>query len=98
MEAFIHRDATKANIKYLAHLMVVETGRLYVHKKDGKMKHLIDIHGNESEADIVAHFPKKKPFSLVLRLKKTASHKHSFMGGSLWRSPEYKAALHRKLR
>jgi hypothetical protein len=98
MEAYIHREATKANVKYLAHIIIQETGRLYVHHKDGKMSHLMDIRGDESEAEIVAQLPKKKPYSLVLRLRKNAKHKHSFIGGTLWRSPEYKAALHRKLR
>jgi hypothetical protein len=98
MEAYIHRDATKENVKYLAHVIIQEKGRLFVHHKNGKMSHLMDIRGDESEAEIAAQFPKKKPYSLVLRLKKNAKHRLSFIGGTLWRSPEYKAALHRKLR
>jgi hypothetical protein len=54
MEAYIHQDATKENCKYLAHVIIQETGRLYVHKKNGKMEHIMDIHGTESEAEIVA--------------------------------------------
>jgi hypothetical protein len=54
MEAHVHRDATKENTKYLAHVIIQETGRLYVHHKDGKITHLIDVKGNETEAEIVA--------------------------------------------
>jgi len=98
LECYVHKRATKANVLYLAHVLKKETGRLYTVKDNGKLKYLTDLTGEETEKEIVARLPQRKPYALFLRMHGNSHHESSFVGGTLWRSPEYQAHLHNHLK
>ena len=94
LEAYVHLRATKKNILYLAHVLREQKGRLYTIGDKHKPKFLMDLHEGDkySEEEIVALFPKRKPFAILLRYHH--HHDHGFTGGSLWKSPEYIEHFH----
>ena len=88
----MHKTATKKNVMYLAHLIKRQRGHLFLVDDNHKKTFLLNVDGHETEEDIVKAFPKRKPFAIVLRYR--AHQKHGFMGGKLWKSPEYVEHLH----
>ena len=87
MECYVHKTATKKNVMYLAHMIKRQRGHLFLVDDDHKKVFLMNVDGHESEEDIVKKFPKRKPFTIVLRYR--AHQKHTFLGGNVWHSPEY---------
>ena len=92
MECYVHKNATKKNVKYLAHLIKRQTGHLFEISDDGKKTFLMNVHAHDNEDKIVAKFPKRKPFTILLRYR--SHQKHTFMGGSMWHSPEFVEHMH----
>ena len=69
MESYVHKNASKKNVKYLAHVIKRQTGHLFEISDDGKKTFLMDVHSTTDEDAIVAKFPKRKPFAILLRYR-----------------------------